>query len=110
MASLPIAIGLFVLVDGLFSVQSAIDAKRFGIRRWWLILIFSILTVAIGLVMIFNPMRSAEILAVITGIALIASGIEAMIVALQTVKIKKAVKAGSPIEVNYIEINERKDN
>ncbi|MGN0547936.1 MAG: HdeD family acid-resistance protein [Acutalibacteraceae bacterium] len=110
MASLPIAIGLFVLVDGLFSVQSAIDAKKFGIRRWWLILIFSILTVGIGLVMIFNPVRSAKVLAVITGIALIASGVEALIVALQTVKIKKAVKDRSPIEVDYIEIDERKDN
>lgn len=110
MASLPIAIGLFVLVDGLFSIQSAIDAKKFGIRRWWLILIFSILTVGIGLVMIFNPVRSAKVLAVITGIALIASGVEALIVALQTVKIKKAVKDRSPIEVDYIEIDERKDN
>lgn len=110
MASLPIAIGLFVLVNGLFSVQSAIDSKKFGIRRWWLILIFSILTVAIGLVMIFNPVRSAEVLAVITGIALIASGVEALIVALQTVKFKKAVKDSRPIEVDYIEIDERKDN
>lgn len=110
MASLPIAIGLFVLVNGLFSVQSAIDSKKFGIRRWWLILIFSILTVAIGLVMIFNPVRSAEVIAVITGIALIASGVEALIVALQTVKFKKAVKDSRPIEVDYIEIDERKDN
>lgn len=109
-ASMPIAIGLFALVNGLFSVQSAIDAKKFGIRRWWLILICSILTVAIGLLMVFNPVRSADVLAIITGVALIASGIEAVIVALQTVKFKKAVKDSSPIEVNYIEINNGKEN
>lgn len=30
--------GVPVLSDGLFKVQIAVDARRFGIRQWWLVL------------------------------------------------------------------------
>ena len=34
-----IAAGVSILADGLFKIQIAIDARRFGIRDWWLILV-----------------------------------------------------------------------
>lgn len=33
-----VILGIAVLSDGLFKMQMSLDAKRFGIREWWLIL------------------------------------------------------------------------
>ena len=37
-AFMPAILGVFVLVDGVFKLQTAVDAKRFGLSNWWLIL------------------------------------------------------------------------
>lgn len=38
-AFMPAILGVFVLVDGVFKLQTAVDAKRFGLSNWWLILL-----------------------------------------------------------------------
>ena len=42
------AIGIFMLVDGAFKIQTAVEAKRFGIERWWLILVMSFVVAFVG--------------------------------------------------------------
>ena len=37
-------LGIYVLADALLKVQIAIDAKAFGIAKWWLILAAAVLT------------------------------------------------------------------
>ncbi|MCQ2570452.1 MAG: CamS family sex pheromone protein, partial [Limosilactobacillus sp.] len=48
-------IGIAVLADGLFRIQMSMDAKAFGIKKWWLILTASIIAGCIGLALIFSP-------------------------------------------------------
>lgn len=38
-----VAMGVAILADGLFKIQIAVDAKRFGIQAWWLILVLAAL-------------------------------------------------------------------
>ena len=40
---LSICVGIFILVDGALKLQTAVDAKKFGIEKWWLILIIALL-------------------------------------------------------------------
>ena len=35
--SLGVFLGILVLVDGLFRIQLAVDAREFGISQWWLL-------------------------------------------------------------------------
>lgn len=39
MTFLCVMFGIPVLADGLFKIQVAVDAKRFGIGQWWLVLL-----------------------------------------------------------------------
>ena len=39
---LAVCIGIFMLVDAALKIQTAIDAKKFGISKWWLILMMAI--------------------------------------------------------------------
>lgn len=81
------ALGVAVLTDGLYKVQIAVDAKRFGISTWWLTLALAAAAGAVGLALVFRPWDSARLLTVLLGTALLAEGILNLCVAVSTVKI-----------------------
>ena len=81
------ALGVAVLTDGLYKVQIALDARRFGISTWWLTLILAIATVGVGLALVFRPWDSVRLLTILLGAALLAEGILNLCVAVSTVKI-----------------------
>ena len=87
MSFLCVMFGIPVLADGLFKIQIAIDSKPFGIRTWWVILAFAIITVAAGILLIIRPEEAAHVLTIFLGISMLADGILNLIVALFTVKI-----------------------
>ena len=84
-----VAIGVAVLADGLLKIQMAIDAKRFGLRRWWLILIEAIITAVFGVLLVFRPSESISIITILLGLSLLAEGLLNLSTALTAVKIIK---------------------
>lgn len=83
------AIGVAVLADGLLKIQMAIDAKRFGLRRWWLILVEAIITAVFGTLLLFRPSESISIITILLGLSLLAEGLLNLSTALTAVKIIK---------------------
>ena len=81
------ALGVAVLTDGLYKVQIAVDAKRFGISTWWLTLILAAAAGAVGLVLVFRPWDSVRLLTMLLGAALLAEGVLNLCVAVSAVKI-----------------------
>ena len=56
---LPVVFGIFIVVDGLSRIGTAIDlAKRKG-QKWWLLLLFSIVSVALGVLLVLHPFDAA---------------------------------------------------
>lgn len=87
MSSLCIILGLTTLADGLLKIQTSIDARRFGLRTWWLILCVSILAGVAGMILMLRPSESARILIAMMGSALLAEGILSLCVALCAIKV-----------------------
>ena len=87
MSFLCLILGIAVAVDGWFKVQMSLDARRFGLRSWWLILTTGVLTGLIGLATAFRPTASAEVLMILLGITLLAEGLMTLCVTLCAVKI-----------------------
>lgn len=100
-----IAAGVSILADGLFKIQIAIDARRFGIRDWWLILLLAVVTGGVGLLLVFRPWESVQVLTVLLGAALLSEGVLNLCVALSTVKIVKNQRP-DVIETEYFEVRE----
>lgn len=100
-----IAAGVSILADGLFKIQIAIDARRFGIRDWRLILLLAVVTGGVGLLLVFRPWESVQVLTVLLGAALLAEGVLNLCVALSTVKIVKNQRP-DVIETEYFEVRE----
>ena len=82
-----IAIGIAVLADGLFKIQIAIDARNFGIRKWWLVFLFALIAGTVGLVLVFNPEGGSIFTMRVLGLALATEGIVSAITVLTSVKI-----------------------
>ena len=98
-SAIPFFVGIFVLVNGLFTFQTSLDSKRFGMKYWWVMLIFSVLSSALGIVLIIDPFTGAGVLTILIGVTMMCTGIEKLSLALYTIVIKKKNKHGS----DYIE-------
>ncbi len=97
--------GVAILADGLFKIQISVDARRFGIPSWWTVLLLAIAAGGVGLLLIFRPWESVQVLTVLLGIALLAEGILNLCVAVSTVKIV-ANQRPDVIETEYYEVKE----
>lgn len=84
-----IALGISFLTDGLFKIQIAVDSKKFGIQKWWIIFSLAIVTVVFGAVLIARPDKSSRILTVLMGICMLCEGILNIGTMITTVKIIK---------------------
>ena len=80
-------IGIMVLTDSLFKIQTAADAKKFGLKQWWIILVSALISSVFGLLVIIDPFEGAKVLMILTGISLILEGILNLCVAIYAVKI-----------------------
>lgn len=86
MAYLPILIGVFLLVDSVLRFQTAMDAKAFGMGKWWVILAAAILGAVLGVWLLVRPGESAVDLVRLLGLALVIDGGENLLAGLYTVK------------------------
>ena len=81
------AVGVVLLADGLLRVQTALDARRFGLNTWWLMLALAVITGAVGALLALCPATGAEALTQLLGISLLAEGALNLCVAVCTIKI-----------------------
>ena len=82
-----IALGIAIVADALFRLRIAIDARKFGIGAWWVIVVAAAITALVGIIVAFRPWESAQVLTVLLGAALFVPGVLNLIVAIITVKI-----------------------
>lgn len=99
-ALIPAIVGVFVLIDGAFKMQTAFDAKRFGLRSWVSILLLAILTCLGGLFLMVNPFDGASALMILLGATLIMDGVQNLIVVACTVK---AVRSRDDEPMGWVE-------
>lgn len=97
---LPIIIGIMIIADSLFTLQASIDAKRFGLPRWYLLLIFSALSVALGLILVFKSFKSAVVITILYGFGCFFIGFEKLVSIIYTTqRIKNNSKHIDTIDV-----------
>ena len=85
-------IGIVMLVDATFKIQTSIDSKRFGISRWWLMLILAVIVAAIGILLILMPGETTRLMVRLIGLNLCMDGILNLVIVIDTVKTDKALR------------------
>ena len=81
-----ILLGIFILADGLLKIQIALDAKNFGLSKWWLIFSVAIVTCLVGAALLLRPSASARFAMVLLGAAILAEGVLNLVTVLTAVK------------------------
>ena len=74
MSFLCLMLGIATMADGLFKLQSALDARRFGLKSWLLILTLAVGAGVVGALLMLRPMQSARALTVLLGIGMMLEG------------------------------------
>lgn len=69
--------GLLLILDSVFKIQAAIDAKRLELGGWWTLLLMSLLALAMGIVMVLGI--AADMIIIMLGASLILDGLQNLI-------------------------------
>ncbi len=81
------AMGILVLADGLFRIQLAVDARAFGIRQWWLILLIAVVTGLFGMLLLLRPVEGMQAVMILLGCSMLSEGILNLCVAVCTTRV-----------------------
>jgi uncharacterized membrane protein HdeD (DUF308 family) len=72
---LPVVFGIFILISSLMKIQTAADIRRLGGTKWWLVLIFAIVSVIFSVILILRPEFMVNASFIIIGIFMVIDGI-----------------------------------
>lgn len=93
---LQIVIGIWIVLEGILKVQIALNIRAVRNVKWGMMLLLSLISIALGIAIIFNPFASAEILMKMLGAVLFTTQLiniyDDCYVLLTVKEVKKAVK------------------
>lgn len=67
--------GLYMLISGIVNIQDSLNLRRAGVLQWKTSLVPAVITTAVGVVLLFNPLLLGDAAMIVLGIALLISGI-----------------------------------
>ena len=71
---LPVVFGLFIAVDGLNRISSGMTLAKRRARRWWVLVLLGLLSIALGVLLVWRPFDVAVSVVMLCGILLIVEG------------------------------------
>ena len=87
--AVPMIVGIFIVIHGFHNAVQAIDLKKMQYDNWWVALLLSLLTVALGVVLICNPFTIVDTVVRIIGAFLVYDGLSDMWILSRVFKTKK---------------------
>lgn len=75
----PVIIGIVMLIHGCMDLQFTMDIKHAGSGKWWIALIFALVTLTLGVFLVMHPFLAFEITMLIIGIDLLYDGISDLV-------------------------------
>ena len=87
--AVPMIVGILIVIHGFHNAVQAIDLKKMQYDNWWVALLLSLLTVALGVVLICNPFTIVETVVRIIGAFLVYDGLSDMWILSRVFKTKK---------------------
>lgn len=88
-AVLPVAVGAFILVDSILRFQTAIDAKRFGMEKWWALMAAAALGSVLGAALLLTIFEEPQAMTRLLGLTLLIDGGENLLACLYAVKVPR---------------------
>ena len=90
LAVLPFVFGCAIVFDSVMTLQNAIDLRRLGFSRWWLILLLAGVTGAFGVLLFFEPFAALAMVRFIGAVLVLDGCADLVSVLCLTYWVKKA--------------------
>lgn len=100
MSAAPYVVGIYVMLDGLIKLQTAMDARTFGMSKWLILILSAVVVVALGFVTVILSVTSSEATLWI-GLCLAVDGAENMWDTMYTVRVR-ARKIGGEVSERFL--------
>ena len=71
----PVALGIYILVDSVSAIKRAQDMKALGFEKWWISLTAALVLSLLGLVMVLRPFSLMSHLVVFIGVSFVFDGV-----------------------------------
>lgn len=92
---LPVVLGIVIIVDSVFKLQTALEVRSLGAGSWWVMLALAILSILVAVYLIGNPFEGTLTLMVYLGICLFIDGIQSLVF---IHNVAKDVRSLAPVE------------
>ena len=100
---LTIILGIYILIDGLLNLKRALELRRMEHGGWTIYLVLSLITVVLGLVVIFHPMLAGATLVQLIGASLVYSGATDLWTLFQLSRWTKEYRKTHPVDVDPLD-------
>lgn len=87
--AVPVIVGVLIVIHGIHNVVQAVALQKEGYEKWWLALLFALLTVIFGGVLIYNPFEAVELVVRMIGLFLIYDGLSDIWILSRVFKVKR---------------------
>ena len=102
---LTVILGIYILIDGLLNLKRALELRRMEHMGWTLYLVLSLITVVLGLVVVFRPMLAGTTLVRLIGASLLYSGAADLWTLFQLSRWTKEYRKIHPVEVDPVDLD-----
>lgn len=99
-----VLVGIYEIVESVFKIQTAMDARHYQLSGWGLLLFSAIVYLLFGIFLTFNPAKGGSLFVQVMGISLIFAGIENIIFTFYTSKRLKDIR--NRLHDEWIEMDE----
>lgn len=72
---LPVIVGIVLIISGIMKLQDSFNLKKYAYKKWFVVLIFSIVSIVLGVVVILNPFGTGLLFIRIVGIFFTVDGL-----------------------------------
>ena len=100
-----VLVGIYEIVESVFKIQTAMDARHYQLSGWALLLFSAIVYLLFGIFLTFNPAKGGSLFVQVMGISLIFAGIENIIFTFYTSKRLKDIR--NRLHDEWIALDER---
>ena len=76
---IPVALGVYILVDSVSAIKRALDMKALGFDRWWISFTAALVLAIFGAVMVLRPFKTVETLVVFIGVGFVFDGVYTLV-------------------------------
>lgn len=100
---LTIILGIYILIDGLLNLKRALELRRMEHGGWTIYLVLSLISVVLGLVVVFRPILAGAALVQLIGASLVYSGAADLWTLFQLSRWTKEYRKTHPVDVDPLD-------